>query len=226
MWGSSIRITVCTNTSAHEITLAFGLMLDQTSLPYRSFRPLAWRRLRQGFRRQADEMLEKVNLEEAGHLFPSEMSGGMRQRVAIAQALIMQPKILLLDEPFGALDEATREELQLMLLQLYGENLLAMEQGQRPPYTVLIVTHELNEALFVSQRVIGLSQYHPTGRDGATIVYDRAAPIFRPGDPRDFAKLEQQKEELRRAVFDPDDIKSHDEYVTFWEDHPIPGNRT
>jgi NitT/TauT family transport system ATP-binding protein len=171
-------------------------------------------------------MLEKVNLGDAVHLFPSEMSGGMRQRVAIAQALIMQPKILLLDEPFGALDEATREELQLMLLQLFNENVDAIEQGLRPPYTVLIVTHELNEALFVAERVIGLSQYHHTGKDGATIVYDKSAPIFRPGDPRDFARLEQQKEELRRAVFDPENIKSHEEFVTYWQEHAVPGEPT
>ena len=206
--------------------VAFGLMLDQTNLPFRFFQPFAWHRMKRQLQQQADAMLEKVNLGDAVHLFPSEMSGGMRQRVAIAQALIMQPKILLLDEPFGALDEATREELQLMLLQLYNENAEAIEQGRRPPYTVLIVTHELNEALFVAERVIGLSQYHNTGKDGATIVYDKAAPIFRPGDPRDFARLEQQKEELRRAVFEPEYIKNHDEYVTYWQDHAVPGAPT
>lgn len=203
--------------------VAFGLMLDQTSLPFRFFRPLEWYRLQKDFRRRADELLEKVNLKQAVRLFPSEMSGGMRQRVAIAQALIMQPKILLLDEPFGALDEATREELQMMLLQLYDENVQAVRQGRRPPYTILIVTHELNEALFVAERVVGLSQYHDAGADGATIVYDKAAPIFRPGDPRDAAKLEAQKDELRHAVFDPDYIKSHTQYVTYWQENTPPG---
>jgi NitT/TauT family transport system ATP-binding protein len=202
--------------------VALGLMLDQTSLPFRLLRPWDWFPLRAEQRQQAETLLDKVDLGKAIHLYPSEMSGGMRQRVAIAQALIMQPKILLLDEPFGALDEATREELQLMLLQLYSENLKARESGQPPPYTILIVTHELNEALYVADRVLGLSQYHHEGKAGATIVYDKAAPLFRPGDARDFTRLEQQKEEIRHAVFDADHIKHHTEYVTYWRDLPAP----
>ncbi|MAT72680.1 MAG: hypothetical protein CMJ58_24640 [Planctomycetaceae bacterium] len=123
---------------------------------------------------------EKVGLLAARDQHPSQMSGGMRQRVAIAQALIMQPGVFLLDEPFGVLDEATREDLQLMLLQFYDENIRAREQGRVPPYTAIIVTHELNEAPFVSDRVVGLSQYHSDGENGATIVYDRPAPVFAP----------------------------------------------
>jgi NitT/TauT family transport system ATP-binding protein len=194
-------------------------MLDQTSLWYRIFRPLAWLRLRRIHRRQSVEILEKVDLAEAAHLYPSEMSGGMRQRVAIAQALIMQPKILLLDEPFGALDEATREELQMMMLQLAKENSDAIARGTPPPYTILIVTHELNEAIYVADRVLGLSQYHQDGRHGATIVYDRPAPIFRPGDPRDFEQFEAQKEELRQSVFNPANVRHHSDLVTYWREH-------
>jgi NitT/TauT family transport system ATP-binding protein len=198
--------------------VAFGPMLDKTSLAFRFFRPIAWRRLRKDQRSQASKFLHKVDLAEAAHLYPSEMSGGMRQRVAIAQALIMQPKILLLDEPFGALDEATREELQLMLLHLSKENVDATQRGAAPPYTILIVTHELNEAIYVADRVLGLSQYHEDGRNGATIVYDKTAPIFRPGDPRNFEHFETQKNELRRSVFNPDNVRHHADLVTYWQE--------
>lgn len=199
--------------------VAFGLMLDQTSTPYRWFNYFNWRKLRQEHLQQADDFLEKVNLLAARDQYPSEMSGGMRQRVAIAQALIMQPRVLLLDEPFGALDEATREELQLMLLQLYEENVRARKENRVPPYTVIIVTHELNEALFVSDRVVGLSQYHADGQNGATIVYDRPAPIFTPDQPKDIGAFVEQKEELIQAVFSPKYQKDHQKYITFWKDH-------
>ena len=199
--------------------VAFGLMPDETSIPQRCFHFLKWWEKRQQHQEAAMALLEKVNLVDAADLYPREMSGGMRQRVAIAQALIMEPKILLLDEPFGALDEATREELQIMLLHLYEENQQATSAGKPPPYTILIVTHELNEALYVSDRVLGLSQFHQDGSNGATIVYDKPAPVFRPDDLRNFEQFESQKDELRRAVFDPSQIQHHRQFVTFWQDH-------
>ncbi len=137
----------------------------------------------------------------------------MRQRVAVAQAFVLRPKVVLLDEPFGALDEATREELQLMLLRFAAENRTALDAGEEPPFTILIVTHELNEALYVADRVVGLSQYHPGGRDpqtgGAKIVYDEPAPFFAPDDPRDIARLVEQREAMRAAVFDPANVRRH-----------------
>lgn len=199
--------------------VAFGPKLDETSTAFRLFNYFAWRRLEAEHLQRADALLDKVGLSEAANLYPSEMSGGMRQRVAIAQALVMKPRVLLLDEPFGALDEATREELQLMLLRLYQENLLAREAGEEPPYTVIIVTHELNEALFVADRVIGLSQYHADGANGATIVYDRAAPVFKPGDAKDLGLFVEQKEEMIRAVFSESQVQDHREFLTFWEEH-------
>ena len=198
--------------------VAFGLKLDETSIPFRTFLPWQWLPLRKDQLRQADEYLEKVNLSEAAHRYPHEMSGGMRQRVAIAQALIMKPSILLLDEPFGALDEATREELQLMLLHLYQENVDARSKGDQPQFTILMVTHELNEALYVSDRVLGLSQYHEGGEQGATIVYDRTAPVFAPMDDREFSQFGKQKNELRRAVFEPEHCQHWSEFVTFWHE--------
>ena len=91
--------------------VAIGLSLDQTSVPFRLFRPFKWRQLRKKHLQQAADFLAKVRLADAIHLYPHEMSGGMRQRVALAQAMILKPEIILLDEPFGALDEGTREEL-------------------------------------------------------------------------------------------------------------------
>jgi len=198
--------------------VAFGPMLDETSLPFRALRPFSWRSLRRRHMEEAAEYLRKVNLPQAAHLYPHEMSGGMRQRVAIAQALIMKPQILLLDEPFGALDEATREELQVMLLELYQENLAARRQNKNPPFTILIVTHELNEAIYVADRVLGLSQYHAEGDQGARIVYDKAAPVFDPSDPREFSKFAAQKQELREFVFSPETLQHHADHVSFWKE--------
>ena len=207
-----------------EENVAFGLMLDKTSLPFRMFRPLLWRRRKKEFLEQAREWLIKLKLGNAMRHYPHELSGGMRQRVAIAQALIMEPEVLLLDEPFGALDEATREELQEMLLKLYHENVRVKEAGGRPPYTILIVTHELNEAIYVSDRIVGLSQYwgwsdagHTTP-PGATIVYDRVAPIYHPEDTREYEAFLTQRADIRRLVFETSLLQSPGDGVQFWNE--------
>ncbi len=198
--------------------VAFGLKLGSNK-PSLSLVPVpALAQLRAQHVEQASEFLHKVGLGKAINHYPHEMSGGMRQRVAIAQAMIMRPNVLLLDEPFGALDESTRTDLQMMLLRFYQENLAAKQEGKDPPYTILIVTHELNEALYVSDRVIGLSQYHPDGENGATIVYDRPCPVFHPDDARDFDRFVHQREELRKAVFDSEDNEHYRNFVTFWEE--------
>ncbi|MFH5806201.1 ABC transporter ATP-binding protein [Alienimonas sp. DA493] len=189
--------------------VALGLKLDRTSLAFRLFQYPKWRRLRKEHCAEADDFLTRVGLGAAADLYPREMSGGMRQRVAVAQAFVLRPKVVLLDEPFGALDEATREELQLMLLRFAAENRRALEEGREPPFTILIVTHELNEALYVADRVIGLSQYHPDGANGAKIVYDEPAPHFAPDSPRDMARLVEQRETMRAAVFDPENRRRH-----------------
>lgn len=185
--------------------VALGLKLDQTS-PLQRVNLLSWLPERRRHMCQAEELLIKVGLGPARDLYPAEMSGGMQQRVAIAQALIMKPRILLLDEPFGALDEAMREELNKMLLHFYQENLKAKAAGKSPPYTILIVTHELNEALYVGDRVIGLSQHWDwaaAGHDycpGATIVYDQPAPVFHPNDEKEHQIFVHQKTEIRQAL--------------------------
>lgn len=198
--------------------VAFGLKLNETSLPYRLFGYPLYRRVRQQHLAESSQFLHRVGLGHAAARYPSELSGGMRQRVAIAQAFILKPKIVLLDEPFGALDESTREELQLMLLRFYQENLKAKQRGEMPEYTIIIVTHELNEAIYVADRVVGLSRYHTEGDQGATVVYDRPCPIFHPDEPKDLGRLVEQREELRKAVFDPEYVKHHSKYVSFWKE--------
>ena len=203
---------------------AFGLMLDQTKLSYRLFRYFDWLKLKRRHREEAAAMLERVGLGHALEHYPAELSGGMCQRVAIAQALVMKPKILLLDEPFGALDEATREELQQMLRKFGEENVAAKRAGRPPPYTILIVTHELNEAIYVSERVVGLSQYWDwkaaglPHSPGATIIYDAVASSYHPGTEKDVNHFVEQRNELRGTVFDPEELQPRDKYVRFWQE--------
>jgi NitT/TauT family transport system ATP-binding protein len=208
-----------------EQNVSFGLKLDETSFLMRLFAIRKYLSLRKSHISKSRDFLKQVGLESACGKYPHEMSGGMKQRVAVAQAFIMRPKIVLLDEPFGALDEAMREDLQLMLLRFYQENLLAKQEGRRPEYTILMVTHELNEAIYVADRVIGLSRFHTQGDHGAAIVYDKPCPIFSPEDPRDFSKFSEQRDELRKAVFDEEYIKDRNKYVTFWSELSELANR-
>ena len=130
---------------------------------------LGWKHCRDETIDKAKEILSKMRLSKDLKKYPHELSGGMRQRVAIAQALMMEPSILLMDEPFGALDPGTKEDIHLFLLELWEE--LSM--------TVFFVTHDLHEALFLGTRVLVLSQYyqddrenqHPNAR-GAKLVCD------------------------------------------------------
>ncbi|HTI01348.1 MAG TPA: ABC transporter ATP-binding protein [Acidisoma sp.] len=92
----------------------------------------------------ADEHLKLVNLEKFAEAYPSQLSGGMKQRVAIARALSYRPKMLLMDEPFGALDALTRHQMQQLLTRIWEEHRL----------TVLFVTHDVEEAVYISDRIV------------------------------------------------------------------------
>ncbi|MFD2610919.1 ABC transporter ATP-binding protein [Paenibacillus gansuensis] len=95
-------------------------------------------------RRISDHYLKLIRLERFANAFPKELSGGMKQRVAIARALANNPKVLLMDEPFGALDAQTKLEMQEMLLNVWVEE----------KTTVVFITHDIDEAIFLSQRVL------------------------------------------------------------------------
>lgn len=153
----------------------------------------------QEIRDKAAYYLERVRLEHSMHKYPHELSGGMQQRAAIAQTLIAHPKILLMDEPFGALDPDTREQLQVFLLELWESMKL----------TILFITHSLEEACFVGSRLLALSQYYDSGDDfakhGATIVEDH--PLQRVAHSTEIKQSNAFQElinSVKASAFDPD----------------------
>lgn len=115
---------------------------------------------------EAESMLESVGLSAARKRYPHELSGGMRQRLAIAQTLIRKPRILLLDEPFGALDPGIRSDMHALVLSLWREHKL----------TIFMVTHDIKEGFYLGTRlwVFDKTRYDPQEPQayGATITYD------------------------------------------------------
>ncbi|BCH61200.1 ABC transporter ATP-binding protein [Agrobacterium vitis] len=118
-------------------------------------------------RQRAGELLRMVGLGGFASRLPDELSGGMQQRVGIARALLMDPDILLMDEPFSALDALTREVMGFDLLRIFTER----------PKTVVFITHSVNEAALLADRVLVM-----TGRPG-TVLTDIAVPVGRPRGP-------------------------------------------
>jgi NitT/TauT family transport system ATP-binding protein len=144
--------------------ITFGLEVTEIGM-FGSFSP-ARRVRRQEFRAEAVGYLRRMGLRESDAVkYPHQLSGGMQQRVAIAQALIMRPKILLMDEAFSALDPGTRAGMQRLIKDLWRET----------GTTILFVTHNPREAVILATRVIALGR---TGGDddGANVVLDLAIP--------------------------------------------------
>jgi len=138
-------------TVRQNVTFPFTLSLWKRRVPRSQSGP------------RVDAMLKAVGLIDKCDLYPHELSGGQNQRVALARALVLQPRILLMDEPFGALDAQTREEMQQLLVNLYNAQ----------PCTIVFVTHDVSEALLLGDRVLVMST------QPATIVED-----FRINEPR------------------------------------------
>jgi NitT/TauT family transport system ATP-binding protein len=134
-----------------------------------------------------DAMIRLLNLDGFADKFPHELSGGMRHRVAIGQALMLNPRMLLMDEPFGALDALTRDRLNMELLRLW--------QADRK--TVALITHSISEAVLLSDRVLVLSE-----RPGRLIAEVRI-DLPRPRDPahtRDLPAFRDHVAELSRIM--------------------------
>src|SRR6266851_752915 len=172
-----------------------GMVFQQYSLfPWKTVRdnvafgPYATGAGRARARAIGDELLDMVGLARFANRYPAELSGGMQQRVGIARALANKPAVLLMDEPFGALDSQTRAMMQEHLLRLWAEFKI----------TVIFVTHDVDEAIFLADRVLVMSA--SPGR----IIEDVHVPLPRPRDPElttdaEFIRLKRHFLQVIRA---------------------------
>jgi len=161
--------------------ITFGCELSEFSLLTR-FTPAFYRR-RRALRARAKEFLRRVGLTEAdGAKYPDQLSGGMQQRVAIAQALMTSPRILLMDEAFSALDPATREDMQRWIRELW------LETGT----TILFVTHNTQEALRMGTRIIVLAKESAAGPSSVRLDLAVPDPCHEDDLPRLVRRLESE----------------------------------
>ncbi len=158
----------------------FGLELEEFGL-WNRFTP-RFRRRKREFESEAYEYLRLMGLHQGdGKKYPDQLSGGMQQRVAIAQALITKPKILLMDEAFSALDPSTRREMQRLIRRVWRE------LGT----TILFVTHNMHEAVYLGTRVVLLAKQDEMG--GAKVAMDLPVPDHE--DPAEIESIVREIEE-------------------------------
>ncbi len=151
------------------VLLPWRTVLDNVLLPI-EFRKLPMA----NYRQSATDLLAMVGLSEFAQRYPFELSGGMQQRAAIVRALVQDPRLLLMDEPFGALDAMTREQMNLELLRIWSQS----------RKTVIFITHSIAEAIFLSDRVIAMTARPGTIADVITIDLPR---------PRDLSVINTER---------------------------------
>jgi NitT/TauT family transport system ATP-binding protein len=147
---------------------------------------------RTALRARGQEMLELVGLGDSAHKRPNELSGGMRQRVAIARALALDPAVLLMDEPFGALDAITRDSMGQSLLEIW----------QRTGKTIVLVTHSIDEAIHLSRQVhvLGIKPGRITQSIDISLPYPRDLSVT---ENAEFVRLTVQLRSMLRASHQP-----------------------
>jgi NitT/TauT family transport system ATP-binding protein len=145
------------------VLLPWRTVLENVMLPVE-----LQRRDRTIFKEKAKRLLDLVGLSEFATKYPNELSGGMQQRVGICRALVHDPALLLMDEPFGALDAMTREQMNMELLRIWSEN----------RKTVLLVTHSIPEAIFLADRVIVMSPRPGRITDIITVALPRPRQLI------------------------------------------------
>jgi NitT/TauT family transport system ATP-binding protein len=204
---------VVNGKSAHQARLDqdYGMAFQQSGLfEWRSVErnielPLelkGWEKARR--RERSREMLELVKLQEFAAHMPWQLSGGMQQRVAIARALAAHPELLLMDEPFGALDEMTREHMQAELLRICGET----------GTTVIFVTHSIPEAVYLADRVVVMSPRPGRITDVVDVKLGGDRSELTREASEFFDRVTEVREALRRPQLgdvDPDLVEAHDE---------------
>ena len=147
--------------------VAAGLHLEAMSL-FGHFVPFYRSAVNRRFTPEVNHLLEQVGLSDKADAYPRELSGGQKQRVAIAQALAMRPKVLLMDEPFSALDPQTRQNLQKLILKAQRDT----------GVTVFFVTHDIEEAVYLGDRILVLSHLHNEEKAGAVIALNQEIAAF------------------------------------------------